>query len=222
MGIYTELVNEELHSFDVYPNNNLLTEAGLSRIIQKVKDDKKDFATLSAYRKKFDKNENIKRNRDLRYEFDKRKMGVYLLVGHWQECQIDGVDYKDCPKNKLVDSIERSYLVVRPTDMSQDEFKDLILDLVQKYNQDAAIISLEGVISVLNNNGRLDRIGTDTTIGKISQAYSQHVRKMNTPFVFECEVPGSNSGMMVFSRNNILYPVGCKREELREWKDFSS
>ena len=69
-------------------NNNAITEAGLSRIIQKVKSDQEDFIIITAYRGEFDKQENIKRNRDLRAWFNRQKMGVYQLVGHWRECSI--------------------------------------------------------------------------------------------------------------------------------------
>ena len=41
---------------------------------------------------------------------------------------------------------------------------------------------------------------------KIAQAYSQYVKKMNVPFVFEgVESPSSNGGYRMFSKNNILY-----------------
>ena len=46
-------------------NNNAITEAGLSRIIQKVKSDQEDFIIITAYRGEFDKKENIKRNRTI-------------------------------------------------------------------------------------------------------------------------------------------------------------
>jgi hypothetical protein len=60
--------------------NILVTEAGFSRVLQKLKGD--TYSTISAYRNQYDKKTNIQRNRDLRGEFNKRKMGVYPLVGY--------------------------------------------------------------------------------------------------------------------------------------------
>ena len=199
---------------DELPNNNLLTEAGLSRLISKFKEN--DFVVMSAYRLKYDKKQNIQRNRSLRAEFNKRKMGVYQLIGHWRECQLDDVAYKDCPEEYLVDTIERSYLVVRPREMPVDEFTELIQWLTKKFDQDGSILSIDNDIRIIEPNGNSFTIGSGVTLYKISQAYSQHVKKQGIPFVFECEVPSSNSGKMIMKKEHILYPV-CERDELNEW-----
>ena len=64
-----------------------------------------DFAIITAYRKKkpngieYTKKEKIQLNRELRYELNKRKLGVYQLVGHWQECTDPSIDdWRKCPK----------------------------------------------------------------------------------------------------------------------------
>jgi len=201
-------------SMDEIPNNNLLTESGFSRVLSKIKNN--DFAIITAFRGEFSKKDNIKRNRKLRGDFNSMKMGVYQLIGHWQECPDDTIDYDDCPKNQLVDVVERSYLVVRPDDMVQDDFIKFIAKLTKEYKQDGAVISLEGKINIINKTGRLDPIGSKVTLNKISQAYSQYVKKQNIPFVFECEIPGSNSGRMVMKRENIRYPVG-EDDDIKSW-----
>lgn len=49
------------------------------------------------------------------------------------------------------------------------------------------------------------KIGTKLSIGKIGQAYSAHVKKLNVPFKFEGkEIPSSISGRMVFKENMIF------------------
>jgi hypothetical protein len=106
-------------------NNNLISEAGLSRMLSQVKSDQ-DFAILTAYRGNYTKEQNIARNRDLRSELNRKKMGPYQLVGHWQECQDSSYDYKNCPKNLLKDVIERSYMVVKPKDMEVEEFQPTV------------------------------------------------------------------------------------------------
>ena len=190
----------------------LLTEAGLSRIVQKVKQENKDFAVITAYRYEFDKQENIKRNRQLRQEFNSRKMGVYQLVGHWQECQLPGVDYSNCPKDQLIDVVERSYLVVRPDEMGYNEFTDLILTLVKRFDQDGALLAKDGDIFLIEKGGKITRKGAEMTVAKMAQAYSQHVKKMNVPFVFEAVVPGTNFGRQLFKDKGLLYPLVEKNE----------
>jgi len=205
---------EYITGMDEIPNNNLLTEAGLSRVLDKIKT--KDFAIITAFRGEFDKKTNIKRNRKLRGTFNTKKMGVYQLIGHWQECQNDTIEYRDCPKEQLVDVVERSYLVVKPNEMGQDEFITLITKLTNEYKQDGSIMSLNGVVNIVDKNGSLTKIGSKVTLNKISQAYSQYIKKQNIPFVFECEVPASNSGRMIMNMENIKYPI-CEREEVHSW-----
>lgn len=213
---FKEYIQES--AIDEIPNNNYLTEAGFARVLQKMKQEDNDFAVISAYRDKYSKKENIQRNRKLRAELNNRKMGVYQLVGHWQECELEDVDYKDCPKDKLVDVIERSYLVIRPQDTSQEDFKSLIQKLTGDFQQDASVISLDGDIYIIESSGKLSKIGSGVTLNKINQAYSQHVKRLDIPFVFEAEVPSSNSGRMVFKNNGILYPKVFNKQELREFE----
>ena len=210
-------------SWDDYgPNSdniNLITEAGFSRVLSKIEDNE-SFMIITAYKDEYDKKENIKRNRQLRVEFNKRKMGPYQLVGHWQECQDKKVDYYGCPKNMLVDVIERSYLAIKPDDMTDDEFKSFTVLLVNEFDQNEALIKLDETYYTINKIGRLLKIGTKLSLGKISRAYSQFVKKMNIPFVFEgMEHPGSISGRREATMCGIKYPIG-KFDDLRNWGDI--
>ena len=88
-------------------------------------------AIITAYRDydlngdKISKEENIKRNRELRTRFNANKMGVYSLVGHWQETH----------------EVERCYVVPKRSDMSDEEFIDFIKDAmtINGLTQDACI-----------------------------------------------------------------------------------
>ena len=145
-------------------NNNAITEAGLARIIQKVKVDQEDFIIITAYRGEFDKKENIARNRDLRHWFNRQEMGVYQLVGHWRECSIENVPYDQCPADKLVDVVERSYLAVRPDTMSAKEFFGKCKFLTKKWKQDGSVIRIQELfgneIQILENSGLTFGIGS--------------------------------------------------------------
>jgi hypothetical protein len=203
-----------ISSIDEIPNNNLLTEAGLSRLLNQIKN--KDFFIITAFRGEFDKKQNIQRNKQLRSELNSKKMGPYQLIGHWRECKDSEIDYNDCPENMLVDVIERSYLVTRPESMDFKDFKDFVQKLTSKFNQDASIISIEYNIYLMFKNGSLDKIGSGVTLNKINQAYSQYIKKQNIPFVFEVEVPGSISGRMMFQKENVRYPL-YEKNEVRSW-----
>ena len=185
-------------------NNCIISEDSLSRTLSVMQD--KDFAILTAYRSNFSKVENIVRNRKLRTILNNHKMGVHQLVGHWQEAPV-GKDYTECEPNELTDVVERSYLVSKPESMSVKEFEQLILDLltIDGETQDAAIIKNENGIFLLYNNGVKEQIGSECTLGKINQAYSQHI-KNNMPFVFEgIEIPASNISKQMYQKNNILF-----------------
>ena len=205
-------------------NNNAITEAGLARIIQKVKVDQEDFIIITAYRGEFDKKENIARNRDLRHWFNRQEMGVYQLVGHWRECSIENVPYDQCPADKLVDAVERSYLAVRPNTMSAKEFFGKCKFLTKKWKQDGSLIRIQELfgdeIQFLENSGDTSGIGSGISLGKISQAYSQHVKKLNTPFVFEgVEVPATNMGKQIAEKYNFNYPTGIWND-LKSWESI--
>ena len=187
-------------------NNNLIIEGTFKRLVDKMQNN--DFAILSAYRNSFTKGQNIQRNRQLRAALDSKKMGVYQLVGHWFGAP-DGVSYEDAKQNELTDVIERSYFVARPDTMNYDEFKNLIINLltIDGVTQDCCIIHQNGGgYYLLYPDGNTEKIGDKITFNKIAQAYSQYVKKMNVPFVFEgVESPSSIGGYRMFSKNNILY-----------------
>ena len=168
----------------------------------------KDFAIITAYRKNFTKKENIARNRKLRGILNTSQMGVHQLVGHWMEAP-DGKDYKDCSPNELTDVIERSYFIAKPESMSFEVFKKFIINCltIDGTTQDCGVIHQHGQgYYCIYPNGSMEKIGDKLTLNKIAQAYSQYVKKMDIPFIFEgVESPSSNSGCRMFKMNNILY-----------------
>jgi hypothetical protein len=192
-------------------NLNIISEAGLSRLLSKYNKGNGTFAIITAYRneydgKRFTKTDKITLNRKLRTELNVLKMGVYQLVGHWRECSDPDIDYNECPKNMLIDVIERSYFVPKSISLTDDEFESIILNLTKKYNQDASFLYRDGMSYLLYRNGKKEAKGSNLSIGKVSQDYSQYVKKMNVPFVFEgIEQPSSISGARVMKNENIKY-----------------
>jgi hypothetical protein len=181
------------------PNLSVISESSLSHILDLMQ--KQTFAIISAHLAMFDRKENILRNRKLRAIFNNAKMGVHSLIGHWRECQLKGTDnnpikYQDCPENKLVDVIERSYLVIKPNNMIYDDFENLIRDAmtIDGEVQNGVIIkNAKGDYVVMDKQGVKFKIGNNIKLNKIAQAYSQHIKKQNVPFMFEgLEVPNGS------------------------------
>lgn len=187
-------------------NNNLIVEGSFNRLYQQMSD--KDFAIITAYRANFTKNQNIQRNRRLRGILNQCGMGVHQLVGHWQEAP-QGKDWKDCDKSELTDVVERSYFVAKPDDMDFEDFKQFIMRCltIGGVSQDCGIIHQNGDgYYTIDPNGKMDKIAEKLTLNKIAQAYSQYVKRLDLPFVFEgVESPSSIGGYRVFKKNNILY-----------------
>lgn len=189
-------------------NNDLISEDSLSRTLQTVFS--KDFAILSAYRKEFSKKENIIRNRKLRGILNSLGLGVHQLIGHWREAE-NGVKYSDAKEKDLTDTVERSYLVAKPDSMLFKDFAKLIAECltVDGKTQDCAIIHRnkdDGYYLMDSSMKEFDNLGSHLALGKIAQAYSQHVKKSSVPFVFEGEeVPSSLSGERMFSRFKLLH-----------------
>lgn len=125
-------------------NTCLISEDSLTRTLKLM--DEKSFAILTAYWKGFTKKENIGRNRKLRAELDKNKLGVHSLIGHWQEAP-DGKDWQSISKSELVDTVERSYCVIKPDGMADKDFFDIIAPLatIDGKTQDAIVFKLVGV-----------------------------------------------------------------------------
>lgn len=218
---FNEFHNTASHFDDWGPeseNVNLISEAGLSRLIRKFEEGE-DFAILTAYRGEYNKKKNIQRNRKLRGELNKRKMGVYQLVGHWQECSLSDVPYEKCPKNELKDVIERSYMVVKPKEWNRENFESLIVSLVKKFDQDGAVIK-QDKYKVIEKSGNKFDIGSKLSLGKIAQGYSQHVKKLNVPFTFEgVEVPATNIGRRLMAKYGLRYPI-MDGIDLKKWNDL--
>jgi hypothetical protein len=177
-----DIVSESLTEFGT------ISEASLSRLVSMVQN--KDFCIATAFRSNFTKKQNRQRNKELFNMLQGKKMGGYMLVGHWQEAP-DGTDWKDAS----------------PESTPREEFTKMCVDIAKKFNQDAVIIGLQGEgVHLYFKNGDSTKIGTDFSIGKIAQAYSNLRGGNPTPFMFEGSlIPETNFGRMAFSINNILY-----------------
>lgn len=198
---YSKSYKAKVYEYTNCSNHNLIVEGSFNRLLSQMKE--KDFAILTAYRSTLTKKENIMRNRIFRGILNADEMGVHQLVGHWRE-NPNGCDYRDAEENELVDAVERSYFVAKPDSMPFEKFKGCILKCltIDGQTQDPAIISKGGDIYCLHNKGSLEKIAEKISLNKINQAYSQYIKHLDIPFVFEgVERPGSNMGLFAYEKN---------------------
>jgi hypothetical protein len=155
-----------------------LDEASLARAYQHVVEKKvPSWGMLTAYRYANTKKENQAANKALEADLRGKGYGFFKVEGHWQECQDSSLNYVDCPKDKLQDSIEVSLFVPA---MTKEDAKSLC----KKYEQDAVIYGgkeTKGDAHLIFKNGSEDNIGKFQP-GKVEQAYSKF--KGGKTFVF--------------------------------------
>ena len=146
-----------------------MDEASLSRVYQHVVDQKsKSWGIMTAYRYANTPKENRQRNKVLEGYLKSMSYGFFKVEGHWQECQDSNLNYVDCPKEKLQDSVEESFFI---PNISKKE----MTDLCKKFEQDAVIYGGKetgGNAALIFKNGEMQDIGTFQP-GKIEQAYSK-------------------------------------------------
>jgi hypothetical protein len=164
-----------------------VTEASFARTIDQMKN--KDFALLTAFRPNFSKDQNRKRNNELLSTLRPHGIGGTALTGHWLDAET---------KDEVV---EESFLFVKPEKLEVEAFKKIILDMVIKYDQDAALLGLQGSgVYVFEKSGEMIRISDKNTkidSGVIEKGYS---KMRGHTFVFESYLDESE---FVYEMSNI-------------------
>jgi len=192
--------NDKLYRWKDCRNTLLISEDSLNRTLKVIKNS--SFAIITAYQKRFSKRENIKRNSKLRAFLNHNEMGVHPLVGHYNEVQPDG---------KKVPVVERSYLVEKPMYMTDDDFKYIICGCltIDDVTQNSALVSLksqDNMYYLMDHDMQMLYVGKNLTLGKISNVYSQHIKKINVPFIFEGEeCPTGMYGTLAFAKTGFCY-----------------
>jgi hypothetical protein len=158
-----------------------LDEASLGRAYQHIIQKKvPSWGMMTAYRYINSPKENDQRNKELEKDLRSLGYGFFKVEGHWQECQDANLNYVDCPKDKLQDSVEESLFVPGIS-------KEHAEKLCKKYEQDAVIYGGKdtgGDAHLLFKNGGEENIGQFEP-GKVSQAYSK--LKGGKSFVFQAK-----------------------------------
>ena len=152
-------------------------EASLSRIWQHAKSDR-PIALLTAFRGEYDREENVRRNRQLAATIRKLGYGFFFVDGYWIENQ-------GTPEEVHV--AEDSLFVIAPVG-ADEKFRQQMIELGASYNQDGVLIKdKEGAKVYDKSGGEMFDVGT-LSPGKAGEMYTKlrNNKKSNT-FVFEGE-----------------------------------
>jgi len=120
-------MSEYVKSFSDY-TKEILVESSLSRLYQKYKD--YDSGTISAFRGEFDKNENMKRHRELRQ---------LLVAGGYSVTEIDGTYIENYGTSDAKKVKEKSMIVF--DHKGKGDLLKVLKKLGEKYDQDSITFS---------------------------------------------------------------------------------
>ncbi len=222
---------------EVFKNYDLeygvLDESGINRVLRKIKEE--DFLMITAFRGTYSLKENQKRNNNLIKDIrstHNQKLGAYKMVGHWKECTEpldDNQTLKDCAgqNGKIKNVLEETWLIVRPDEITKEDFNRTAMKLAKKYQQDAYVIKEDEIFLRGKDGSTWANLGgvTDNSL-KIGfagiadiQGYSElkkdrtHGRTNNIVFegfegleLFAVVPDCTNSSRMIFKYGNIMVP----------------
>jgi hypothetical protein len=155
-----------------------INETKLARVWQHWTNPERAAALLTAFRGEYDLSENLKRNRALAADIRAAGYGFVFVEGHWIENQ--GTNNER--------NVEEDSLLVNAPAADFSKFRDTILQLGAKFEQEAVIIKSPSGDSNLYVNGASVQDLGQLHPEKMGQAYTQLRRsKKNTgkTFVFD-------------------------------------
>lgn len=154
-----------------------VTEASLSRVWQHTNSER-PIAMLTAFRGEYDREENVKRNKELAATIRKLGYGFFFLDGFWIENQ--GTEDE-------IHVSEDSLFVIAP-EGTDEEFRSAMIKLGAKYNQDGVLVKDKDGAKVYTKTGDvMFDVGT-LKPGKAGEIYSKlRNNKDSNTFVFEGE-----------------------------------
>ena len=154
-----------------------IQEASLSRVWQHTQSDR-PIALLTAFRGEYDREENVRRNKQLAATVRKLGYGFFFVDGYWIENQ-------GTPEEVHVS--EDSLFVIAP-EGSDEKFRQQMIELGGKYNQDGVLVKDKDGAKVYDKSGGvMFDVGT-LSPGKAGEMYTKlrNNKKSNT-LVFEGE-----------------------------------
>lgn len=156
---------------------NNINESSLSRVWQHVQGDR-PVALITAFRGEFTYDDNVVRNKELASTLRGLGYGFFFVDGAWIENE--GTDQE---KHVSEDS-----LFVIGNSGDDESFKENIISLGAKYNQDAVLIKTVDGIKLYDKTGDDFMQFSNLSAGKLGSVYTKmrNNKKSNT-FMFESE-----------------------------------
>lgn len=182
-------------------SEGLINKAGLSKLLQHSNN---PFTILMAFKGL----NTLKQNRELNLQLERELGSINAagikLVGHWSEAP-DGIWFgkslEEITSIQPKDFVEESLYIPQPQGIEYAAFQNWIIQILKKFNQDAAIISDGSRIHLIHKSGKLTPAGTGISESEIQHAYST-IR--SGEFVFEGTIgPSSNAHRQLLQKRNV-------------------
>ena len=172
---------------------NYLKETSINRLTSHSNNDKISIAIITAFRGELDKQENIKKNKELEKEIKPLGYGYLKLEGHWIETQ-DG---------EKISVKEMSFFIIG----KNDDLKNSLRKWISKYNQEAGLFKPVGtkIFKIIYKNGSEENIG-EFKPNRAGDMYSK-IRKGKRTFIFESviEEGGFMAAFFISPKGVIIY-----------------
>jgi hypothetical protein len=189
-----------------------VSEAGLSRLWAKTRE---PFAIITAFRDDPSRGAcpaarlraNRQMNKKLLSFLNSNRMGAYKLIGHWEEAP-EGLSYAQAKARGLTQDVtEESFMVPKPKDMPENEFRGAMVALMRAYKQDAIVYGDGTSVMLIFQDGSTSGLGSKPSFNRVAQAYSQLRSRPGVPFVFEgVAAPINVTSRQAFDSLGLLWP----------------
>jgi hypothetical protein len=180
----------EVEVYEPLDQFGTVSEAGLSRVWAKTKE---PFAIITSFRDDPSRGSTpaarLKANRQMNKKLlsflNSNRMGAYKLIGHWEEAP-EGMSYAQAKARGMTQDVtEESFMVPKPKDMPEEEFRAAMVSLMRAYKQDAIVYGDGTSVMLIFQDGSTSGIGSKPSFNRVAQAYSQLRNRPGVPFVFE-------------------------------------
>jgi len=179
-----------------------IVENSFSRIVKRAQEH--DYVILTAFRGEKSQKENRSRNNQmLKKYFTPKKLGGMMLKGNFQETNTE------TGEKKIVS--EESFFITRSNNVSQKEFKKIVLDAINEFDQESAFIKIGDEIGFIERDGNIFSMSGKFAIDKKLSPKELQLGWSNfgkNKFVYEGHcTPKHLSQSWLFRSNNISWIV---------------
>ena len=166
------------NTFEEYLSKEL-NESSLSRVLSHYTNPNIPVGTITAFRKEYPRDVNVKRNKELAAQVSANGYGFIYVKGGWLETSVDSDELKP---------VEEDSLLIIGSENDSGRLKVFLREMVNKYNQDGALFKAQYgiVLQIIEKDKTKDYvIGNNITIQALEKGYTRLYRqKGNRVFSF--------------------------------------